>query len=66
MVLVVPRSRLKRKLEADLEIGWPGLSGGGRRTLPDGPRLELELIDKRRFESGGFYLAYSVTPTRDD
>jgi dihydrofolate reductase len=32
--------------------------GGGRRALPDGLRLELELLEERRFESGVIYLHY--------
>jgi dihydrofolate reductase len=35
--------------------------GGGKRALPDGVRLGLELVDQRRFPSGMAYLAYRVT-----
>jgi dihydrofolate reductase len=38
----------------------PVIVGGGRRALPDGVRLELELADTRRFGSGAVYLGYRV------
>jgi dihydrofolate reductase len=38
----------------------PILVGGGTRALPDGVRLELELLDERRFEGGVVYLRYRV------
>ena len=34
----------------------PVLVGGGKRALPDGVRLELELLDERRFGNGIVYL----------
>jgi dihydrofolate reductase len=36
----------------------PVLVGGGKRALPDGVRLELELIEERRFSGGFMYLRY--------
>ena len=36
----------------------PVLVGGGKRALPDGVRLELELLDERRFGNGIVYLRY--------
>lgn len=36
----------------------PVLVGGGTRALPDGARLDLELLDERRFGSGVAYLDY--------
>lgn len=36
----------------------PMLVGGGTRALPDGVRLELELLDERRFGSGMAYVRY--------
>jgi len=36
----------------------PVLVGGGKRALPDGVRLELELIEERRFSGGFVYLRY--------
>ncbi len=36
----------------------PVIVGGGLRTLPDDARLDLELVDQRRFESGTTYAHY--------
>jgi dihydrofolate reductase len=36
----------------------PVVVGGGNRALPDGVRLELELLEERRFGSGVVYLHY--------
>jgi dihydrofolate reductase len=36
----------------------PVVVGGGKRSLPDGVRLDLELVDERRFGNGTVYLAY--------
>jgi dihydrofolate reductase len=36
----------------------PVTLGGGNRALPDGVRLEFELLDERRFSSGVVYLRY--------
>ena len=36
----------------------PILVGGGRRSLPDDVRIELELLDERRFRNGVIYLHY--------
>ena len=38
----------------------PILVGGGRRALPDHVRLEVELLDERRFDGGMVYLRYSI------
>jgi dihydrofolate reductase len=38
----------------------PVAVGGGKRALPDGVRLDLELTDERRFEGGMVYLRYAV------
>jgi hypothetical protein len=35
-----------------------GVVGGGKRTLPDGFRLDLGLIEERRFSGGFVYLRY--------
>jgi hypothetical protein len=35
--------------------------GGGKRAIPDGVRLGLELVDQRRFAGGMAYLSYRVT-----
>ena len=36
----------------------PAVVGGGKQSLPDKVRLELELLDERRFRSGMVYLRY--------
>lgn len=36
----------------------PVVVGAGTRCLPDGIRLELQLIDQRRFDNGMVYLSY--------
>jgi dihydrofolate reductase len=45
------------------EIGLfltPVIVGGGTRALPDGVRLDLELLEERRFASGVVYIRYRV------
>jgi dihydrofolate reductase len=37
---------------------WPVVVGGGKPFLPDKARLQLELLDERRFGSGVVYLRY--------
>jgi dihydrofolate reductase len=37
----------------------PTVVGGGTRSLPDGVRAELELLDQRRFGNGVAYLRYA-------
>ena len=39
---------------------FPVVVGGGKQSLPDAVRLELELEDERRFESGAVFLRYRV------
>ncbi|MEA2449920.1 MAG: hypothetical protein QOG63_1852 [Thermoleophilaceae bacterium] len=39
----------------------PVVVGGGKRSLPDGVRLDLELTDERRFASGVVHLHYRVS-----
>jgi dihydrofolate reductase len=36
----------------------PIVVGGGKRSLPDDVRVELELLDERRFGGGVVYLHY--------
>jgi dihydrofolate reductase len=36
----------------------PVVVGGGTRALPDGLRLDLDLLDERRFAGGAVYLRY--------
>jgi dihydrofolate reductase len=38
----------------------PVAVGGGKRALPDGVRLDLELLDERRFENGTVFLRYGA------
>jgi dihydrofolate reductase len=38
----------------------PVLVGGGKRALPTGVRLDLELLDERRFGNGVVHLHYRV------
>ncbi|MGH2973295.1 MAG: dihydrofolate reductase family protein [Solirubrobacterales bacterium] len=38
----------------------PAVVGGGKRALPDHVRLDLELTDEHRFESGMVYLRYAI------
>ena len=36
----------------------PVVVGGGTRCLPDGIRLNLQLVDQRLFDNGTVYLSY--------
>jgi dihydrofolate reductase len=36
----------------------PVVVGGGKRSLPNGVRLKLELLDERRFGNGVVHLHY--------
>jgi dihydrofolate reductase len=38
----------------------PVVVGGGKRVLPDNVRLNLELLDERRFDNGTVFLGYRV------
>ena len=40
----------------------PALVGGGKPGFPDDVRLDLELIDQRRFADGMAFLRYRVVP----
>jgi dihydrofolate reductase len=40
----------------------PVLVGGGTRSLPGNVRLNLELLEERRFCGGAVYLRYRTTP----
>ena len=42
----------------------PIVVGGGKRSLPDNVRLELELVDERRFGSGVVFLRYRTRQGR--
>jgi dihydrofolate reductase len=39
----------------------PVVVGGGKRALPDGVRLDLQLLDERRFGNGTVHLRYRTT-----
>jgi dihydrofolate reductase len=36
----------------------PVVVGGGTRCMPDGIRLDLQLVDQRRFDNGTVYVSY--------
>jgi len=38
----------------------PVMVGGGKRALPDDVRVDLELVDERRFASGVVFVRYST------
>ena len=38
----------------------PCIVGGGRRSLPDGTRIQLELLDDRRFGNGMIHLHFRL------
>jgi dihydrofolate reductase len=42
----------------------PVVVGGGKRALRDGVRVDLELLDERRFASGFVYLRYGARDQR--
>ncbi len=42
----------------------PIIVGGGKKSLPDNIRLELKLLDERRFGNGMVYLRYQATQGR--
>ena len=41
---------------------WPVVVGGGKHFLPNRVRLQLELLDERRFGNGVVYLRYRTRP----
>jgi dihydrofolate reductase len=43
----------------------PVVVGGGKRALPQGQRLDLELVDERRFRGGMVHLHYRTKPPPD-
>jgi dihydrofolate reductase len=38
----------------------PVVIGGGKRYFPSGMRLDLELVEERRFRNGEIFLRYAV------
>ncbi len=43
----------------------PVLVGGGKQSLPSGVRLELDLLEERRFSNGMVHLRYQTRPVKD-
>ena len=43
-------------------IVCPVVVGGGKKSLPSGVRLPLELVAERRFANGAVYLRYAILP----
>ena len=62
--------QLKATADRDISVGGPDLHffltpvvvGGGNHSLPDDVRLELELLDERRFANGVVHLHYRTRP----
>ena len=48
------------------ELRRAGPRGRRQPVLPDGVRLQLELLDQRRFGGGTVYLRYRVSPAATD
>jgi len=44
----------------------PAVTGGGKPALRHGVRLDLELLDERRFGGGMAYLRYGITDVRGE
>lgn len=40
---------------------WPCIIGGGKPALPSNKRIDLELVDERRFGNGVVHLRYRVS-----
>ena len=49
---------LKESSERDLSIAGPDLAASAFRALPAGVRLDVELVEERRFDGGMAYLRY--------
>jgi dihydrofolate reductase len=43
----------------------PVVIGSGNKSLPENLRVELELLDERRFANGTVYLAHAFTDVRE-
>jgi dihydrofolate reductase len=43
---------------------WPAIIGGGKPALPSGDRIDLELLDERRFANGVVFLRFRVASAR--
>jgi dihydrofolate reductase len=56
------REAIKAGLVDEYQLFFaPVIVGGGKQALPDDVRLDLELLDERRFDSGVVYVRYSAT-----
>ena len=54
-----PRTRFGHGLVDEVQLFVsPVVVGGGTRALPDDVRLDLELVDERRFVHGVVHLRY--------
>ncbi len=51
--------------EYQLIVG-PAVVGGGHRFFPDGVRIDLELLDERRFQNGVMFLRYASRGVTSD
>ena len=59
--VTVPAQALRAGLVDELQlIVCPVVVGGGKRFFPDGVRLNLELVEERRFGNGVVVLRYAV------
>ena len=54
-----PRVHGRARRRGPAPVLNPVVVGAGKRALPDGVRLDLELLDERRFASGVVYLRYA-------
>jgi len=53
-----PRRRSRPGWSTIITIRPPVVIGGGKRSLPDGVRVNLEMVDERRFGNGVVHLHY--------
>jgi dihydrofolate reductase len=65
-LLIGGPSLAAQAIKAGLVDEWhvflaPVVVGGGLKSLPDGVRVDLDLVDERRFGNGMVYLRYVTT-----
>lgn len=53
-------SALRAGLVDDIHQLVSPIVDGGNRFLPDGVRIELDLLDERRFANGAIFLRYAT------
>jgi dihydrofolate reductase len=58
--LAEPRAIRAGLVDEFLMIVCPSVVGSGKRFFPDGVRLDLELVEERRFRKGVIVLRYAV------